>query len=144
VARRTNEWRSSREAVESVFLARTILSAGVSSAPLARPCAFGYHSCAMLSRAQEARVRDVLANHPPGTIQAYCLEHLAAAVKIPPGHLADRRCSFGACGSTGACQTCYGGICDADAHETDRVLIWGPPTPVAVRGKRETAGGLPS
>jgi hypothetical protein len=43
----------------------------------------------MLSRAQEARVRDVLVNHPPGTIQTYCLEHLAAAVKIPPGHLAD-------------------------------------------------------
>ena len=43
----------------------------------------------MLSRAQEARVRDVLANHPPGTIQTYCFEHLAAAAKIPPGHLAD-------------------------------------------------------
>jgi len=24
----------------------------------------------------------------------------------------------------------YGGTCDADAHETDRVLIWGPPTPL--------------
>jgi hypothetical protein len=43
----------------------------------------------MLSRAQEARVRDVLANHPPRTIQTYCLEHLAAAVKIPSGHVAD-------------------------------------------------------
>jgi hypothetical protein len=41
----------------------------------------------MLSRAQEARVRDVLA--PPGTIRTYCLEHLAAVVKIPPGHRAD-------------------------------------------------------
>jgi hypothetical protein len=35
----------------------------------------------MLSRAQEARV---FANHPPGTIQTYCLEHLTAAVKIDP------------------------------------------------------------
>jgi len=43
----------------------------------------------MLSRAREARVRDVLASHPPGTNQTYCLEHLAAAVKILPGHLAD-------------------------------------------------------
>jgi hypothetical protein len=38
----------------------------------------------MLSRAQEARVRDVLANHLPGTIQTYCLEHLAAVAKIDP------------------------------------------------------------
>jgi hypothetical protein len=30
---------------------------------LVQPRAFGYHSRAMLSRAQEARVRDVLANH---------------------------------------------------------------------------------
>jgi len=43
---------------------------------------------AMLSRAHEARVRDALLNHPPGTIQMYCLEHLAAA-QIPRGHLAD-------------------------------------------------------
>jgi len=31
----------------------------------------------MLSRAQEARVREVLGNHPPGINQTYCLEHLA-------------------------------------------------------------------
>jgi hypothetical protein len=24
----------------------------------------------------------------------------------------------------GACQTCYGGICNTDAHDSDRVLIW--------------------
>ena len=69
----------------------------------------------MLSHAQEARVQDVLGNHPPGTIQTYCLEHPAAVAKIPPGSLRER----------GACQTQYGGVCDADAHETDRVLIWG-------------------
>ena len=55
----------------------------------------------MLSRAQEARVRDVLGDHPPGTIQTYCLDHLAAAAKIPPGHLADLAVFVRACGSTG-------------------------------------------
>ncbi len=77
----------------------------------------------MLSRAQEARVRDVLANHPPGTIQTYCLEHLAAAVKIPPGHLADLAVLVRSLREHRACQTQYGGLCDADAHETDRVLM---------------------
>ena len=56
---------------------------------LAYPEGMGYDSLAMLSRAQEARVRGVLANHPPGTIQTYCLEHLAAAAQIPLGHGAD-------------------------------------------------------
>jgi hypothetical protein len=55
------------------------------------------------------------------TAQTYCLEHPAAGAKIPPGSLRER----------GACQTQYGGVCDADAHETDRVLIWGPLTPMA-------------
>ena len=64
------------------------LNAGVATF-LAHCCTFGYHSRAMLSRAQEARVRDILGNHPPGIIQRYCLEHLAAAVRIPRGHLAD-------------------------------------------------------
>ena len=90
----------------------------------------------MLSRAQEARVRDVLVNHPPGTIQTYCLEHLAAAVKIPPGHLADLAAFVRSLREYGACQTCYGGTCNAAAHETDRVLIWGPPTLMA-RGPAE-------
>src|SRR5260370_38000625 len=77
----------------------------------------------MLSRAQEARVRDVFANPPPGTIQTYCLEHLAAAVKIPPGHPADLAVLVRSLGEHGACQTQYGGLCDADTHETDRVLM---------------------
>ena len=84
----------------------------------------------MLSRAQEARVRDVLGNHPPGTIQMYCLEHRAAAVKIPLGHLADLAAFVRNLREHGACQTQYGGLCDGHAHETDRVLIWGPPTPM--------------
>jgi len=44
---------------------------------------------AMLSRAQQARVLDVLRDCPSDAISTYCLEHLAAAVKIPPIHAAD-------------------------------------------------------
>jgi len=108
--------------------------------PLAHPCTLGYHSRAMLSRAQEARVRDILGNHPPGIIQTYCLEHLAAAVKIPREHLADLAAFVRGLREHGACQTRYGGTCDADAHETDRVLIWGPPTPMAP-AEPNTGGG---
>jgi len=53
----------------------------------------------MLSRAQEARVREVLGSHSPGTIQTYCLEHLAVAGKIIPRTLLP---SSGAFGSTGS------------------------------------------
>ena len=108
--------------------------------PLAHPDAFGYHSGAMLSRAQEARVREILANHPPGIIQTYCLEHLAAATKIPPAHLADLAAFVRSLREHGACHTSYGGICDADAHETDRVLIWGPPPPMAGRPTEPQTG----
>ena len=41
---------------------------------LAHPVPFGYDSCAMLSRAQEARVRTILWSSPAGSV-----EHLAAA-----------------------------------------------------------------
>jgi hypothetical protein len=58
----------------------------------------------MLSRAQEARVRDVLGNHRPETIQTYCLEHLAAA-KILPGYLADLAAFVRGLREHGACQT---------------------------------------
>ena len=109
---------------------------------LAHLCAFGYHSRAMLSRAQEARVREVLANHPPGTIQTYCLEHLAGAVKISPGHLADLAAFVRSLREYGACQTCYGSTGDAAAHETDRVLIWGPPTPMAGRPAQPNTGAV--
>lgn len=95
----------------------------------------------MLSRAQETRVREVLGNHPLGIIQTYGLEHLTAAVKIPPGHLADLAAFVRSLREYGACQTCYGGTCDADAHETDRVLIWGPPTPMAGRPAQPNTGG---
>ncbi|HSL51482.1 MAG TPA: hypothetical protein VK878_20610, partial [Candidatus Deferrimicrobiaceae bacterium] len=46
---------------------------------LAHPVPFGYDSCARLFRAQEARVRAILWSSPAGTVQTYCLEHLAAA-----------------------------------------------------------------
>jgi hypothetical protein len=36
---------------------------------LAHPVPFGYDSCAMLSRAQEARVRALLRSSPAGTVQ---------------------------------------------------------------------------
>jgi len=44
----------------------------------------------MLFRAQEARVRAILGSSPAGTVQTYCLEHLATAAKIPPRHMSDR------------------------------------------------------
>ena len=80
----------------------------------------------MLSRAQEARVRVALANHPPGTIQTYCLEHLAAAATIPPGHLPDLTAFVRGLREHGGCETRYGGACDAYGHETKQLLVWGP------------------
>jgi hypothetical protein len=71
----------------------------------------------MLSRAQEARIRDVLGTRSAGAIQMFCLEHLAADLAAFVRKLRQY----------GGCQTQYGGVCDADAHETARLLIWGPP-----------------
>ena len=68
----------------------------------------------MLSRAQEARVREVLGNHQPGTPPAYCLAHLAASTQIPVAHLADLAAFVRNLRAYGACQTRYGGVCDAD------------------------------
>jgi len=80
----------------------------------------------MLSRAQEARVREILGSHAPGTPPTYCLEHLAATAQIPPAHLADLAAFVRSLRVYGACQTRYGGICSADGHATARLLIWGP------------------
>ncbi len=80
----------------------------------------------MLSRAQEARVRDALANHPPETIQTYCLEHLAAVAMIPPGHLAGLAAFIRDLREHGQCETHHGGACDAYGHETKELLVWGP------------------
>jgi hypothetical protein len=79
----------------------------------------------MLSRAQEARVREVLGSHAPGPSPAYCLEHLAASTQIPAGHLADLAAFVRRLRVYGACQTSYGGICSSDGQATKRLLITG-------------------
>jgi hypothetical protein len=94
-----------------------------------------YDSPAMLSRAQEARVREILGSHLTGILPTYCLEHLAATAQVPPAHLADLAAFVRSLRAYGACQTRYGGICAADGHVTVRLLIWGPSNPM-------TAGGL--
>ncbi len=101
---------------------------------------FGYDSPAMLSRAQEARVREILESHAPGTLPAYCLEHLAATAQIPPAHLAALAAFVRSLRAYGACQTRYGGICDADGHATARLLSWGPLSPMAPDGSHPAGG----
>ena len=80
----------------------------------------------MLSSAQEARVLDLLADCPSGTVRTYCLELLAAAVKIPPALTADLITFVQALRARGACEGRYGGFCDADGHDTDDLLVWRP------------------
>ncbi len=84
---------------------------------------FDYDSRAMLSRAQEARVRETLAGHAPGTVPAYCLEHLAATAQIPTAHLADLAAFVRNLRACGACQTQFGGVCGSGDHATPRLLI---------------------
>ena len=90
----------------------------------------------MLSRAQEARVRDVLANHPPGTIQTYCLEHLAAAVEIPVAHFADLAAFIRNLRASGACRTQYGGTCGSGEHATAGLLVSGRLIPPRQEARR--------
>jgi hypothetical protein len=80
----------------------------------------------MLSRAQEARVLEVLGDCPSGTLRTYCLDCLAAAVKIPPAHAADLVAFVQASRAKGDCEVRYGGFCDADGHDTDDLLVWRP------------------
>ncbi len=87
----------------------------------------------MLSRAQEARVRDALTHHPSGTIQTYCLEHLAAAAQIPRSHAADLAAFVRTLHERGDCQRRLGGFCDAHGHQTTQLLVWGPPQRQTVR-----------
>ena len=82
----------------------------------------------MLSRAQEARVREILGNHLPGTIQTFCLE-LAAAAYVSVAHLADLAAFVRRLRERGACQTQYGGTCGSGGHATARLLISGRPIP---------------
>ena len=90
----------------------------------------------MLSRAQEARVREILGSHPPGNVLAYCLEHLAATAQIPLAHLADLAAFVRKLRLHGACQAGYGGTCDASGHTTARLLIWGPSSPTMAVGSQ--------
>ena len=82
-----------------------------------------YDSRAMLSRAQEARVRDILGSRALGTLPAYCLEHLAASAQIPTAHLADLAAFVRNLRACGACQTQFGGVCGSGDHATPRLLI---------------------
>jgi hypothetical protein len=108
--------------------------------PLAHGVLVDYDSLAMLSRAQEARVREILGSHLTGTLPAYCLEHLAATAQVPAAHLADLAAFVRSLRAYGACQTRYGGICDADGHVTVRLLIWGPSNPMTVGGAHSRQG----
>ena len=95
-----------------------------------------YDSPAMLSRAQEARVREILGSHLPGTQPAYCLEHLAATAEIPPAHLADLAAFVRNLRACGACQTQFGGVCGSGDHATPRLLISGRAIPPPQEARR--------
>ena len=90
----------------------------------------------MLSRAQEARVREILGNHRPGTLPAYCLEHLPATAQIPPAHLADLAAFVRSLRAGGACLTHFGGTCSSGGHATARLLISGRPIPPRQEARR--------
>ena len=89
---------------------------------------------AMLSRAQEARVRAILWSSPVETVQTYCLEHLATAAKIPPGHMSDLAVFVRGLHERGDCQRRFGGFCGADQHVTRQTLVWGPPARLGAQG----------
>ncbi len=80
----------------------------------------------MLSRAQQPRVLEVLRDCPSGTLRTYCLDHLAAAVKIPPTHAGDLVAFVQTSRAQGDCEGGYVSFCDAGGHETDDLLVWMP------------------
>jgi hypothetical protein len=87
----------------------------------------------MLSRAQLTRVRQILESAPPRFIRTFCLKHLAAAAKIPPRHLSDLTAFVRILGAQGDCDMQVGGICDAEGHDSDDLLLWRPDRPAAPR-----------
>lgn len=95
--------------------------------PVLRDLAVRRLDSTMLSRVQEARVREVLSNSLPGSSRTYCLEHLAVSAKVPPSHIADLAVFVRSLRESGDCQTRYGGRCEAEGHDTRRLLAWGPP-----------------
>jgi hypothetical protein len=88
----------------------------------------------MLSRAQEARVQAILWSRSLGTSHTYCLEHLATAAKISPGHVPDLAVFVRILHERGDCKRRFGGFCDADQHETKQTLVCGPPTRPMAQG----------
>jgi|SRR5262245_26978823 len=92
----------------------------------------------MLSRAQEARVREILGYRPPGIIPppVYCLEHLAATAQIPLVHLADLAAFVRNLRSCGGCLTQFGGTCSSGGHATARLLISGRSSPPSQEARR--------
>src|SRR6266481_350831 len=91
---------------------------------------------AMLSRAQEARVREILGNGPPGTLPVYCLEHLATTAQIPVAHLADLAAFVRNLRAYGTCLTHFGGTCSSGGHATARLLISGRSIPPRHEARR--------
>ena len=91
---------------------------------------------AMLSRAQEARVREILGNGSPGTLPVYCLEHLATTAQIPVAHLADLAAFVRNLRAYGACLTHFGGTCSSGGHATAGLLISGRSSPPRQEARR--------
>jgi hypothetical protein len=108
----------------------------VETRPLAPAQRFDYDSRAMLSRAQEARVREILAGHMPEALPAYCLEHLAATAQIPTAHLADLAAFVRNLRACGACQTQFGGTCASGDHAMARLQISGRTMPPRQESRR--------
>lgn len=81
----------------------------------------------MLSRRQEDRVLKILGGTTTtaGAPTTYCLEHLAAAGRVPPGHIHDLAAFIRALVMMGECEARPRGFCDANAHQTDHLLVWG-------------------
>jgi len=92
----------------------------------------------MLSRAQGARVREILGHRPPAIIPppVYCLEHLAATAQIPPAHLADLAAFVRNLRSCGGYLTHFGGTCSSGGHATARLLISGQSSPTRQEARR--------
>ncbi len=95
-------------------------------APIAKKDALaGIEGDGMLSRTQEATVLEVLCGNVSGTARTYCLEHLAAAARVPPGHIGDLAALVRSLRMMGDCETRPSGFCDANRHETRKLLVWG-------------------
>jgi hypothetical protein len=89
----------------------------------------------MLSRAQEARVRDILGGRSLRAVRTYCLEHLATVAYIPHAHLADLAAFVRAYEIMGSARPGMVGCCEAQRHQTRHLLVWATPTQHAIQGR---------